>query len=83
MAPSPAGWPCQSRAAIADAHPCGTGTVACAILHHLRTGHPAPISVDVKSGDTLEINFTPDGDTFKDVTLTGPAEIVFSGTVQI
>jgi len=62
---------------------CGTGTVACAILHHLRTGHPAPISVDVKSGDTLEINFTPDGDTFKDVTLTGPAEIVFSGTVQI
>ena len=62
---------------------CGTGTVACAILHHLRTGHPAPISVDVKSGDTLEINFTPDGGTFKNVTLTGPAEIVFQGTVTI
>jgi diaminopimelate epimerase len=62
---------------------CGTGTVACAILHHLRTGHPAPIAVDVHSGDTLEINFTPDGTTFKDVTLTGPADIVFHGTVQL
>jgi len=62
---------------------CGTGTVACAILHHLRTGHPAPVAVDVKSGDTLEINFTPDGGTFKDVTLTGPAEIVFQGTLTI
>ena len=62
---------------------CGTGTVACAILHHLRTGHPAPISVDVKSGDSLEINFTRDGDTFKNVTLTGPAEIVFQGTLHL
>ena len=62
---------------------CGTGTVACAILHHLRTGHPAPIAVDVKSGDTLEINFTRDADHFKNVTLTGPAEIVFQGTVQL
>jgi diaminopimelate epimerase len=39
--------------------------------------------VDVRSGDTLEINFTPEGDTFKDVTLTGPAEIVFQGTLQL
>ena len=62
---------------------CGTGTVACALIHHLRTGQPAPISVDVRSGDTLEINFTPDGGTFKNVTLTGPAEIVFQGTVQL
>jgi diaminopimelate epimerase len=62
---------------------CGTGTVACALIHHLRTGQPAPISVDVRSGDTLEINFTPEGGTFKDVTLTGPAEIVFQGTLQL
>jgi diaminopimelate epimerase len=62
---------------------CGTGTVACAILHHLRTGQPAPIAVDVRSGDTLEINFTREDGGFKDVTLTGPAEIVFQGTVQI
>lgn len=62
---------------------CGTGTVACALIHHLRTGQPAPIAVDVRSGDTLEINFTPEGGTFKNVTLTGPAEIVFQGTVQL
>ena len=62
---------------------CGTGTVACAILHHLRTGHPSPISVDVRSGDTLEIGFTREGDRFRDVTLTGPAEIVFQGSLQL
>lgn len=62
---------------------CGTGTVACAILHHLRTGHAPPIAVDVRSGDTLQINFTPYGENFRDVTLTGPAEITFHGTVTL
>ena len=62
---------------------CGTGTVACAILHHLRTGHAAPISVEVKSGDVLTIDFTKDSDAFKDVTLTGPAAFVFEGSVEL
>ena len=62
---------------------CGTGTVACAILHHLRTGHPAPISVEVRSGNKLEIGFTREGDNFKHVTLTGPAEIVFQGILEL
>ena len=62
---------------------CGTGTVACAILHHLRTGHPAPISVDVRSGDTLEIGFRREGEAFREVTLTGPAEMVFQGCMAI
>ena len=63
---------------------CGTGMVACALLHHLRTGAPSPIKVDVKGGDTLEIGFEKDGDeAFKNVTLTGPADFVFEGDIEI
>ena len=63
---------------------CGTGMVACAILHHLLNGAPSPVSVDVEGGETLEIGFTPGPDnSFTKVTLTGPADFVFSGAITI
>lgn len=63
---------------------CGTGMVACALFHHLLTGASSPIKVDVKGGDTLEIGFEKDGDQgFKNVTLTGPADFVFEGDIEI
>ena len=63
---------------------CGTGMVACALMHHLLTGAPSPIKVDVKGGDTLEIGFGKTGEsTFADVTLTGPADFVFEGDIEI
>jgi len=63
---------------------CGTGMVACALMHHLLTGVPSPIQVDVKGGDTLEIGFEKTGDTtFTKVTLTGPADFVFEGEIEI
>jgi diaminopimelate epimerase len=63
---------------------CGTGMVACALIHHLLTGAPSPIKVDVAGGDTLEIGFEKTGDqSFKNVTLTGPADFVFEGEIEI
>ena len=63
---------------------CGTGMVANALIHHLLTGAPSPVRVVVRGGDTLEVGFTRTGDsTFTDVTLTGPADLVFSGTIRI
>ncbi len=63
---------------------CGTGMVACALVHHLLTNAPSPIKVDVAGGDTLEIGFekSPDG-SFHHVTLTGPADFVFEGEIDI
>lgn len=63
---------------------CGTGMVACALIHHLLTGAPSPVKVDVAGGDTLEIGFvkTPDG-SFAEVTLTGPADYIYEGDVEI
>lgn len=72
------------RGVEAETLACGTGMVACAILHHQLTGDPAPILVDVAGGDTLEIGFTTDADgAFRDVTLTGPADFVFEGQIEI
>ncbi|MDP0489603.1 MAG: diaminopimelate epimerase [Verrucomicrobiota bacterium JB023] len=62
---------------------CGTGMVASAIFHHLLTGAPSPVKVDVKGGETLEIGFERDADRFHNVTLTGPAEVTFSGVVEL
>jgi diaminopimelate epimerase len=63
---------------------CGTGMVASALIHHLLTGAPSPIKVVVAGGDTLEIGFTKQGEQgFSNVTLTGPADFVFEGEIEI
>lgn len=63
---------------------CGTGMCACALVHHLLTGAESPIKVDVAGGDTLEIGFCSDGKGgFTEVTLTGPADFVYTGEIDI
>ena len=63
---------------------CGTGMVAAALVHHLLTGAESPVKVDVEGGDTLVIGFEKTGDTtFANVTLTGPADFVFEGEIEI
>lgn len=63
---------------------CGTGMVACALIHHELTGASSPVSVLVKGGDTLKVGFDePKKSEYTNVTLFGPADFVFSGTVSI
>ncbi len=63
---------------------CGTGMVASALIHHLLTGAESPVKVDVEGGDTLLIGFEKTGaETFTKVTLTGPADFVFEGEIEI
>jgi diaminopimelate epimerase len=63
---------------------CGTGVVASALIHHLLTGAPSPIRVVVAGGDTLSIGFEKSGErAFTNVTLTGPADFVFEGDIDI
>ena len=62
---------------------CGTGMVACALIHHLLHGASSPVSVEVRGGDTLHIGFTATGDSFANVTLTGPADFVFDGQAAL
>ncbi len=64
---------------------CGTGVVACALIHHLTNGAPSPVAVRVRGGDILQVGFAPgpEAGDFSEVTLTGPADFVFDGTVTL
>lgn len=62
---------------------CGTGVVAAALLHALVHGVSSPIAVEVKGGDTLEVGFDRMEEHFRNVTLTGPADFVFGGEIEI
>jgi diaminopimelate epimerase len=67
------------RGVEAETLACGTGVCAAALLHHLDAGSPSPVSVRVRGGDSLTVRFDHD---LKNVTLTGPADFVFEGTVM-
>ena len=62
---------------------CGTGVVASALIFAAIENAGGPIGVIVRSGSELSVNFKKDGDRFRDVTLTGPAEFVFEGTIEL
>ncbi len=62
---------------------CGTGVCAAALLHHLRSGAASPVAVTVRGGDTLRVEFTASPTGFQHVTLTGPADFVFDGTISL
>jgi diaminopimelate epimerase len=62
---------------------CGTGMVACALIYHEITGAASPVQVRVRGGDTLEVAWEKAGATYRNVTLTGPADFTFEGTVEV
>lgn len=59
---------------------CGTGCVAAAIAASKTYSLTTPIKVRPRSQELLEIDFTLDGDTIRDLTMTGPAIKTFSGS---
>jgi diaminopimelate epimerase len=62
---------------------CGTGVVASALVFAITEDARGPITVIARGGDELRVGFKKTGTQFKDVTLTGPAEFVFEGTIEI
>ena len=62
---------------------CGTGVCAAALLHSMREGSASPIKVKVRGGDTLAVGFEASDGSFRNVTLTGPADFVFDGTISL
>jgi diaminopimelate epimerase len=62
---------------------CGTGVVASALVFAARENIDGPIEVDVRGGETLQVDFKREGKDFRDVTLTGPADFVFDGAIEL
>jgi diaminopimelate epimerase len=69
------------RGVEAETLACGTGVVASALIFHELTGARSPVYVQVRGGDTLCVGFNGGPGTYRDVTLTGPAQFVFEGTI--
>ena len=62
---------------------CGTGVAASALIHAKLHQADSPIPVLVRSGDRLVVGFEKARQQFDRVTLTGPAEFVFEGQIEL
>jgi diaminopimelate epimerase len=62
---------------------CGTGVVASALVFAAMEDVNGPIGVYVRGGNELQVGFEKMGMQFKNVTLTGPADFAFEGTVEV
>ncbi|HNQ74122.1 MAG TPA: diaminopimelate epimerase [Verrucomicrobiota bacterium] len=62
---------------------CGTGVSAAAMIAARVHGFSSPVQVQVQSGDQLTVSFTETHGQFRSVSLTGPAEFVFTGQIEI
>jgi diaminopimelate epimerase len=62
---------------------CGTGVTASALiaaeLHHLSS----PVAVQVLGGKVLKVSFEKAGGQFANVVLSGPADFVFEGGIEL
>lgn len=61
---------------------CGTGAIAAAMIFAGLSSALPPIVVIPKSGERLSVDFVKTGSVVKDITLTGPALIVFRGWIE-
>jgi len=62
---------------------CGTGVVASALVFAAMEDVSGPIGVLVRGGDELQVGFEKIDNQFRNVTLTGPAEFVFEGAIEV
>ena len=62
---------------------CGTGVVASALIFSIVEKVNGPITVVARGGDELQVGFEKSDSGFRNVTLTGPAEFVFEGTIEV
>src|SRR5262245_11070604 len=62
---------------------CGTGIVASALIFAATQNIRDAIAVFARGGDDLQVGFETIDGRFRHVTLTGPAEFVFEGTIEI
>ena len=62
---------------------CGTGVTASALIASRVHRFSSPVEVQVQGGDRLEVGFQELNGGFADVRLTGPAEFVFEGRIEL
>lgn len=61
---------------------CGTGAVAAAVIGYLNYNLKLPITLKTKGGDRLSVNFEIENEELINLSLTGPAKLVFDGSIE-
>ncbi len=61
---------------------CGTGAAASAVIASLKYGISAPVNLVTKGGDELIVDFVLHQNKIKELALTGPAKITFTGEIS-
>lgn len=62
---------------------CGTGSVAAALISYVKSGLKPPVTIIPRSGEELSVNFQLENQKVKNLSLTGPAKVVFTGQIPI
>jgi diaminopimelate epimerase len=62
---------------------CGTGVTAAGLIYAALADATSPIRLLARGGDWLEVGFRKTGTGFEEVTLKGPADFVFEGSIEI
>ena len=62
---------------------CGTGVTASALISSRVHNFGSPVKVQVQGGEQLEVSFKENEAEFADVRLTGSAEFVFEGKIEV
>lgn len=71
------------RGVEAETWACGTGAVAAAVIGVKSHGMKFPVHVQTVRGYDLAVDGAFDGESFADITLTGPVRKVFTGVIDM
>jgi len=71
------------RGVEAETLSCGTGSVAAAITAYVTDNLKPPVTIITKENEKLFVNFNVESQKVKNVSLTGPVKMVYSGMIEI
>jgi diaminopimelate epimerase len=71
------------RGVEAETLACGTGSVAAAIICYVTKKISVPVKIIPKSNENLFVNFDVENSKVRNLSLTGPAKVTFTGKMKI
>ncbi len=71
------------RGVEAETLACGTGSVAAALICFVTQKLSVPVKIIPKSNEKLFVNFDVENSKVRNLSLTGPAKVIFTGKIKI
>jgi len=71
------------RGVEAETLACGTGSVAAAVICYVNHKLSLPVEIIPKSNEKLFVNFDVENLKVRNLSLTGPAKVIFTGEMKI